>query len=143
MYLGVGMYIVLERGDEMNTVASFIRPFIRLFSFVFRSTDHTAQLHSGRKKPKRKRKQKTKGGSRVHNSRGLNTRDNIYETSEDSKLIQNDSNGQWSSYLFMSDMHPNKCTLGDPLDHLRSIHFFRIFFQTSVQLRAAHGQLVR
>ena len=73
MYLGVGMYIVLERGDEMNTVASFIRPFIRLFSFVFRSTDHTAQLHSGRKKPKRKRKQKTKGGSRVHNSRGLNT----------------------------------------------------------------------
>ena len=34
-YVFGSRYIVLERGVEMNTVASFIRPFIRLFSFVF------------------------------------------------------------------------------------------------------------
>ena len=34
---------------------------------------------------------KTKGGSRLENSRGLNTRDNIHETSKDSRMIQNDS----------------------------------------------------
>ena len=33
--LGSRYTIVQGRGDEMNTVASFIRPFIRLFSFVF------------------------------------------------------------------------------------------------------------
>ena len=30
----------------------------------------------------------------MQNSRGLNTRDNIHETSKDSRMIQNDSSGQ-------------------------------------------------
>ena len=61
MYLGVGRYIVLERGDEMNTVASFIRPFIRLFSFVFVQRTTRRNFTVVGKKTKTKRIQKTKG----------------------------------------------------------------------------------
>ena len=61
MYLGVGIYLVLERGDEMNTVASFIRPFIRLFSFVFvqRTTWRNFTV-VGKKKQKQKRYRRQK-----------------------------------------------------------------------------------
>ena len=61
MYLGVGIYLVLERGDEMNTVASFIRPFIRLFSFVFVQRTTWRNFTVVGKKTKTKKIQKTKG----------------------------------------------------------------------------------